>query len=185
MAVGYVADLEARPTHPTTDAVVRLAAALETTPDTLLGGDVDQRPAPARPATGPVFDALTRETAMELLATKQVGRLAFHSPDRGPVALPINYRLMDGDIVLRTASDSSLATAAGQDPVGFEVDSTDEATGQGWSVLVTGRVDQVDDPAEQRRLLEHSATPWVGDDRNRVLRLLVGDVSGRRVGARP
>ena len=184
MAVGYVADLEARPTHPTTEAVVRLAAALETTPDTLLGGDVEQRPGLARPAAGPVLDALSRQEALDLLATREVGRLVFDSPERGPVALPVNYRLVDGDIVLRTAADSSLVAAISQDPVGFEVDTTDEARAQGWSVLVSGRVDRVKDPIEEQRLLERSATPWAGADRTHVLRFVVAGVSGRRVSAR-
>ena len=108
----------------------------------------------------------------------------FDAPDRGPVALPVNYRLVDGAIVFRTASDSSAIAALSQDPVGFEVDSTDEINREGWSVIVTGRVDPIVDSAEQRRLLERSVTPWIGAERNRVLRLVPAAVSGRRVSAR-
>jgi hypothetical protein len=184
MAVGYLEDLESRPAHPTTDAVLRLASALDTTPSALLGGDVDRAPGPGRPAARPNLDALSRAEAQRLLATGGVGRLVFHAVERGPVAIPVNYRLLDGDIVFRTASDTSLAAAVGQDPVSFEVDQIDQAMSQGWSVLVTGRLERIEDPAEFRRLIERSAKPWAGEDRKVMLRVVVSDISGRRIWSR-
>jgi nitroimidazol reductase NimA-like FMN-containing flavoprotein (pyridoxamine 5'-phosphate oxidase superfamily) len=184
MAVGYLEDLESRPAHVTTDAVLRLASALDTTPGTLLGGDADRAPGPGRPAARPSLDALSPDDLQRLLATGGVGRLVFHAAERGPVALPVNYRLVDGDIVFRTAPDTSLAAAAGQDPVSFEVDHIDEAMSQGWSVLATGRLEPVEDPAELHRLTERGAKPWAGQDRSVVLRFVVSDISGRRIWAR-
>jgi len=96
-----------------------------------------------------------------------------------------NYRVVDGDIVFRTVAGTSLAAAAGQDPVSFEVDQIDEDISQGWSVLATGRLERIDDPAERLRLREGSVRPWPGEDRNVMLRVVVSDISGRRIWARP
>jgi nitroimidazol reductase NimA-like FMN-containing flavoprotein (pyridoxamine 5'-phosphate oxidase superfamily) len=184
MAVGYLEDLESRPAHLATDAVLRLASALDTTPGALLGGDVDRVPGPGRSAAGPGLEALSGDEAQRRLATGGVGRLVFDASDRGPVALPVNYLLVDGQVVFRTSTDSSLAAAAGQAPVSFEVDHIDEAMGQGWSVLVTGRLERIEDPTEHRRLVERGPTPWAGEDRNVVLRIVVSDISGRRISTR-
>ena len=184
MAVGYLEDLESRPAHLTTAAVLRLASALNTTPGALLGGDVDRVPGAGRPAAHSGLDALSGEEAQRRLAPGGVGRLVFHEAGRGPVALPVNYRLVDGQVVFRTSTDTSLAVAAGQDPVSFEVDQIDEALSQGWSVLVTGRLERIEDPTERRRLAERGPTPWAGEDRNVVLRVVARDVSGRRISTR-
>ena len=184
MAVGYLEDLESRPAHLTTSAVLRLAAALHTTAGALLGGDVERGPGPGPAAAHPSFKALSRDDAEQRLATGGVGRLVFHAAEHGPVALPVNYRIVNGDVVFRTATDTSMAAAVGQDPVSFEVDQIDEALSQGWSVLVTGRLERVDDPAERRRLSEGTVTPWPGEDRDVLLRVVVNDISGRHIEAR-
>jgi nitroimidazol reductase NimA-like FMN-containing flavoprotein (pyridoxamine 5'-phosphate oxidase superfamily) len=184
IAVGYLDTLESQPTQLTTETVLRLASVLDTTPGALLGGDVDRAPGLGPSAARPSLDTLSGDEAQRLLATGGVGRVVFHAAERGPVALPVNYRLLDGHIVFRTATDTSLAGAAGQDPVSFEVDHIDEAMSQGWSVLVTGRLERIDDPAELRQLLERSAEPWAGRKRPVVLRVVVRDVSGRRISGR-
>jgi nitroimidazol reductase NimA-like FMN-containing flavoprotein (pyridoxamine 5'-phosphate oxidase superfamily) len=184
MDVGYVEDLEARPSHLTTDAVLRLATALDTTPGALLGGEVDRAPGPGHPAARPTLEAMTDDEARRLLGSGGIGRVVFASTERGPVALPVNYRVLDGEIVFRTAAATSLAAAAGQDPVGFEVDHIDEATSQGWSVLVTGRLERVEDTGEVLRLLKRTAKPWASGDRSIVLRVATEAITGRRIRAR-
>ncbi len=181
IAVGYLETLESQPAQLTTETVLRLASALDTTPGALLGGDVDRAPGPRPSAARPSLDTLSGDEAQQLLATGGVGRVVFHAAERGPVALPVNYRLLDGHIVFRTAADTSLAGAAGQDPVSFEVDHIDEAMSEGWSVVVTGRLERIDDPAELRQLRKRSAEPWAGRERPVVLRVVVRDVSGRRI----
>jgi nitroimidazol reductase NimA-like FMN-containing flavoprotein (pyridoxamine 5'-phosphate oxidase superfamily) len=184
IAVGYLEDIESRAVQLTTETVLRLASALDTTPGALLGGDFDRAPGPGRSGGHPSLDTLSRDEAQGLLATGGVGRVVFSTGERGPVALPVNYRLLDGNIVFRTAADTSLAAADGQDTVSFEVDHIDEAMSQGWSVLATGRLERIDDPAELRQFLERSAEPWAGGKRPVVLRVVVRDISGRRISAR-
>jgi transcriptional regulator with XRE-family HTH domain len=181
MAEGYLEDLECRPAHPTTSAVLRLAAALDTTAGALLGGDVERAPGPGPPAARPSLEVLSRGDAQQRVATGGVGRLVFHAAEDRPVALPVNYQVVDGDIVFCTALHTSLDAAVGQDPVSFEVDQIDEALSQGWSVLVTGRLERVDDPAERCRLSE-CVSSWLGANRDVMLRVAVSDISGRRIG---
>lgn len=82
-----------------------------------------------------------------------------------------------------TAAETSLNAAVGQDPVSFELDQIDEALSQGWNVLVSGRLERFEEPAARRRLSESGARPWPGVDRNVMLRVVVENISGRRIGS--
>jgi transcriptional regulator with XRE-family HTH domain len=183
MAVGYLEALERRPAHPTTPAILRLAASLDTTAGTLLGVDAERAS-----SDGPVdqrarLEELSPGDAWQRLDAESVGRVVLDTDDRGPIAIPVNYRMLDAQIVLQTATDSTLARAAGN-RVGFEVDHLDHAFARGWSVLVTGRLERVADPEELRRLTRHSAATWAGGDRPVVLRIDPTTVTGRRVSSR-
>lgn len=112
-----------------------------------------------------------------------VGRVVLETDARGPVAIPVNYQLLDGHVVLRTAFDSTLDRAVGN-RVGFEVDHLDHAFARGWSVLVTGRLERVAGPEEVARLTRRSAVPWAGGDRPIVLRIDPGRITGRRISSR-
>jgi transcriptional regulator with XRE-family HTH domain len=183
MAVGYLQALERRPTYPTTRALLRLASSLDTTAGTLLGVDADRGS-----SHGPV-DARARlcevgsEDARRLLEDEAVGRVVLDTDDRGPAAVPVNYRMLDGQIIFRTARGSMLDRAAGN-RVGFEVDHLDHAFARGWSVLVSGRLERVTDPDEVRRLTHESAVPWAGGDRPVVLRIVPNTITSRRVSPR-
>ena len=96
--------------------------------------------------------------------------------------MPVNYRIMDGDVVFRVAADTSLAAVSDMDAVSFEVDHVDEAMSAGWSVLVTGRVRRVA-PDEFRRLEELGIEPWAGGQRSVYLRIEQRNLSGRRIRA--
>jgi nitroimidazol reductase NimA-like FMN-containing flavoprotein (pyridoxamine 5'-phosphate oxidase superfamily) len=100
--------------------------------------------------------------------------------DRGPIALPVNFRIVDGDVVFRVDADTTLASVADSDRVSFEVDHVDEAMSGGWSVLVTGRVRRVS-PEEFRRLEDLGVEPWAGGLRSVFLRIERRELSGRRI----
>ena len=76
-----------------------------------------------------------------------------------PTARPVNFGFVDGDIFLRTPVEGGLGAAPGS-VVYFEVDRIDEITGDGWSVLVTGKTHLVDEPAELARLESRGIKPW-------------------------
>jgi nitroimidazol reductase NimA-like FMN-containing flavoprotein (pyridoxamine 5'-phosphate oxidase superfamily) len=135
----------------------------------------------SEPAAAPGrLETLSADECRARLAAGRIGRVVFVD-GRGPVALPVNYRVFEGDVVFRTAAISSLLGSSYVDRVGFEVDDVDEERRVGWSVLVTGRVRLVDDPAELRALQELGVTPWAEGPRTQYLRLAVRNITGRRL----
>jgi hypothetical protein len=157
-----------------------LAAALETSVDNLSGSGMEAPPGRADPSTRPNLEPLSDHESEALVAPGGVGRFVF-SDDRGPVALPVNYRVLDGDIVFRTESDaSSLANLAGE-TVSFEVDHLDEALTEGWSVLLTGISRVIVLPAELEQARSLDIGPWAGGDRDTFVRLIPQVVTGRRI----
>jgi nitroimidazol reductase NimA-like FMN-containing flavoprotein (pyridoxamine 5'-phosphate oxidase superfamily) len=58
--------------------------------------------------------ALDQETCLRLLATQRLGRLAVVAePGRGPHVVPVNYTLLRGSIVLRSAPGTKLTHHVG------------------------------------------------------------------------
>lgn len=181
MDPGYLAYLE----HSSAVALprgslIRLAGALETTVDHLRGGEVDRPPGPGRAGPHPHLDILAKEECEALLAPGGVGRFVFLA-EQGPVALPVNFRFADGDIVFRTRSEGVLAAAAGT-TVSFEADNIDEAMSEGWSVLVTGHARLIDEPAELQKIVDlGDIEPWPGGRREALMRIETATISGRRI----
>lgn len=116
-----------------------------------------------------------------LLATDEVGRLAIVD-GRTPLVFPVNYAL-DGDaVVFRTTAGTKLS-AAGQEAVSFEIDHFDRSARTGWSVLVTGRLEEVTpyDAEALDRVTRLPVEPWAGGERPHWMRLVPQRVSGRRI----
>ena len=114
------------------------------------------------------------------LARTRIGRVVFVD-GRGPVALPVNYGVLDEDIVFRTAASSSLLASSYVDRVGFEIDEIDERRREGWSILVTGAVRLVVDEDELRSVQQLGVVPWAEGERSQYLRLAVRTITGRHL----
>ena len=180
MTSGYLDYLEHSPDAAlTAGALMRLAAALETTPEFLRGGHVDRPPGPGRAGPHPHLDVLSREECELHLAGGGVGRFVFLAP-QGPVALPVNFRYLDGDVLFRTRPKGALAAATGT-TVSLEVDRIDEPMSEGWSVLVSGRAHLIDDPAELEQAADLGIEPWPGGRREALMRIETEMISGRRI----
>jgi hypothetical protein len=69
--------------------------------------------------------------------------------------------------------------------VAFEIDALDREAHTGWSVVVTGHLDEVTpfDAETFERVTRLPVQPWSGGDKPRWLRLVPSRVSGRRIGA--
>ena len=118
-----------------------------------------------------------------LLKSVPVGRVGFLA--RGEVViLPVNF-LVDGqDVVFRTGAGSKLSAVEVGHYVGFEADSYDPATETGWSVVVNGLAEVVDDAEEAARLDALGLSPWGGDASGRVwVRIRPSSITGRRIAA--
>jgi uncharacterized protein len=123
--------------------------------------------------------ALSRRECVALLADKQMGRAVF-TERAMPAIVPVAFAI-DGDaIVLCTASDTRLASAATSGVLAFQVDDIDPHTRSGWSVVVVGVAELVEARQEQasiRCLLE----PWVPGTSDVFIRLPLRVVTGRRI----
>lgn len=182
MSPDYLAYLEQRPSEPGMATVLRLADALGTTLVELRGGDQELPPGQGQALLHPRLTDLSQDECRTLLSTHGVGRIAFTTPD-GPVALPVNYDVMDDAVFFRTAPGSAPAGAVGND-VAFEVDHIDETMSRGWSVLAVGHADAVGDPEVLRRLQERAhSQPWAGGPRPLWVRVPLTRLTGRRITA--
>ena len=123
--------------------------------------------------------AMTHDECVELLAANHFGRVAVNDDD-GPIVLPVNY-LLDGDaVIFRSSSGTKVEAAEREAAASFEIDAVDERTRTGWSVIARGTLTEVQDRDEIERAGALPA-PFAGGDRPYVLRLRLGEVTGRRI----
>jgi transcriptional regulator with XRE-family HTH domain len=158
-----------------TGALLRLAVALDTTPFTLEGGEVDRPPGSGRAGPHPVLEELTGQQCEEHLAAGGVGRIVL-STGSGPVAFPVNFIFTDGAVVFRT-SESMADSISGV--VAFEVDHIDDAMSEGWSVLVRGHARLVEDSEERRKEALLDLEPWAGGARLNLVVISPFEITGR------
>ncbi|MCW2792486.1 MAG: hypothetical protein JWO76_1584 [Nocardioides sp.] len=126
---------------------------------------------------------LTTAECRELLETDTVGRIAFVTPS-GPRIVPVNYALVGDAIEARTTIYSELARFAPGQPVAFEIDHLDSEHRRGWSVVVHGTCEELEEPNAPEREAERvrEPEPWAGGERPVWLRLRWDELTGRRVG---
>jgi nitroimidazol reductase NimA-like FMN-containing flavoprotein (pyridoxamine 5'-phosphate oxidase superfamily) len=126
------------------------------------------------------FEILDRATCLELLATAQVGRLAWAAADGRVHIRPVNYTLAGADIIVRTAMGSILEAALAKLPVTFEADELEPALETGWSVVISGVAEDLGSTTEAA-LLRESVRPWARGSRPNVVRIRASEVTGRRL----
>jgi nitroimidazol reductase NimA-like FMN-containing flavoprotein (pyridoxamine 5'-phosphate oxidase superfamily) len=127
-------------------------------------------------------DVLAESDCLALVNTAAVGRVVYS--DRAlPVIVPVNFVLIDGDVVLRTSRRSRLGSGAPGNVVLFEVDHIDPATRTGWSVVLTGRMEAIEDAEEIARLDELDLPTWTTGPADRYIRLRPEIINGLRLRA--
>jgi nitroimidazol reductase NimA-like FMN-containing flavoprotein (pyridoxamine 5'-phosphate oxidase superfamily) len=128
---------------------------------------------------------MDRQECVELLATDTIGRLAVI--DGGtPTILPVNYVLDGEDVIFRT--DPGLKLDAGpRAPASFEIDAFDRSTRSGWSVVVSGRLEEVTlyDAHRWSRVHQLPVEPWAAGDKAHWMRLVGTKIAGRRIDSPP
>lgn len=127
------------------------------------------------------MELIDRDECLELLAADEIGRLAIIDFGR-PLIFPVNYAL-DGDvIVVRTAPGTKLEQGP-RAPACFEIDGFDRSDHTGWSVVVTGRLEELTrySAAAFARAGSLSIHPWAGGDKDHLMRLTPGSITGRRI----
>ncbi len=133
----------------------------------------------------PVLERLDEEECLRLISPGGVGRLAC-TGRYGLTVFPVNYAVLGGSVVFRTAeyspTDEDLRTGipTAEHGVAFEVDSVDEAAREGWSVLIHGPAHHMDLLTEHDLAMKTGVEPWAGGEREHAIRITPTRISGRR-----
>jgi len=128
------------------------------------------------------MESLPTDECYRLLATQEIGRIGVNA-EHYPLILPVNYAIDGTNLVIRT-HPGTILRAAEHANVTFEVDEIDRATRSGWNVLVRGQAEEVG--PEHRadivaRTLATGVEPWAPGEHGHWMRLIVHDISGRRI----
>lgn len=135
---------------------------------------------PLQTVTQSLID-LSRGECLALLGSVPVGRLV-HAHEVFPCIRPVNFVLHTDGVYLRTSDDGEvLHLAEDRAQVVFEADWYDSGARFGWSVVVLGQLERVHDRLLLDRLANGALSAWA-DGRREVVRVSLGQVSGRRAG---
>ncbi|MGY4769654.1 helix-turn-helix domain-containing protein [Kribbella sp. CWNU-51] len=170
-----IENIETGPFALTGAELVRLSRALDISVGELTG---PYRPrTPQRPTIAPVLEPMRKEECVKLIDAGDVGRIAYNGAD-DLVVFPVNYCYLNDLIIFRTAADSAVAQFD-LAPIAFEIDFTDEALQDGWSVLVHGVVRPV--TSEEFDAARGRVEPWAGGTRESYMAIAPHGITGRRI----
>lgn len=125
---------------------------------------------------------IDRDECLRLLAADEIGRLAINV-GHSPAVFPVNYALDGETIVFRTDEGTKLS-AGPRAPACFEIDDFDREHRAGWSVVASGRLEEVThySASELERAQQLPIGPWAGGAKAHWMRLVPERITGRRVG---
>jgi nitroimidazol reductase NimA-like FMN-containing flavoprotein (pyridoxamine 5'-phosphate oxidase superfamily) len=126
------------------------------------------------------MEHLSTENCWDLLRSTPVGRVVVEV-DGGPEVFPVNHVVDSRTIAFRTAPGTKLAGLRRMASTCFEADDLDPEHESGWSVLVKGRVHEVTDPEELRRLGTLPLALWTTGVKDHWVRIRPTEVTGRRI----
>ena len=128
-------------------------------------------------------EVLERSECARLLAVKSggVGRLGMVVEGQ-PAVVPLNYTMVDGDVVVRVGPGTILATIRESGTiVAFEIDDQPADGRSGWwSVLVQGLAQEVTDPNRLVLFAPGAPVPAVPEPGESMVRIRPDVLSGRR-----
>ncbi|GII28850.1 pyridoxamine 5'-phosphate oxidase family protein [Planotetraspora mira] len=129
---------------------------------------------------------LDKDECLRLIAPGGVGRIAFGA-GAGPVILPVNYVIVEGVVLIRTAfggpmdQDLRSGVEGCELVIAFEVDRFDHAAREGWSVLIRGGAHHVVSDSEHAAAAASGLESWAGGERELYIKVVPVEISGRRV----
>ncbi|MEO7572676.1 MAG: pyridoxamine 5'-phosphate oxidase family protein [Acidimicrobiales bacterium] len=127
------------------------------------------------------LERIDRDECLRLLAADEVGRLAVITGG-SPAILPVNYRL-DGEAIVFRSDPGTKLDDGPRSRACFEIDHFDRPTHSGWSVVVTGRLEEVTryDSTALHRVQRLPIDPWAGGAKDHWVRLVPERITGRRL----
>ncbi|RAG86821.1 DNA-binding protein [Streptacidiphilus pinicola] len=179
MAPAFVEWAETRPAELGRGGLARIAAALGTSPQELLGGDQGAPPGRSGPDRRVVLTELTDEECRCRLSSRGVGRVVFTVGDE-LIVRPVNYLVVDGAVLFRTEPDGALAKVVGRRVV-LEVDRLDEVLAQGWSLLVSGVAEEDRHDVDRPGTAAEQPHPWASGPRELLVRIHPTRITGREL----
>lgn len=126
------------------------------------------------------LEILSDEECRALLHQANLGRVAI-TIGALPAVLPVNYTLLEGDIVFLTGEGVKLRAALDRTVVAFEVDAIDGFRRAGWSVLAVGIAEEITEEDELARARDLDLRPLAGGSRTHFVRVRPDFLSGRRI----
>lgn len=148
-------------------------------------GETESKRSPAAPAAGcgngtVALSTITTRECVDLLRESSIGRLGV--TDRAmPMILPVNFRIFNDWVVVRTYPGSTMADAARNTVVAFEVDRADLERRTGWSVVVVGHASLITGGTTFEALSQLGLPAWAPDGEDGYLVIKMERVSGRRL----
>ena len=130
-------------------------------------------------ATGdqdPTLEEMSRDECLQLVASMSIGRVAVGRADDPPLVVPVNY-VLDGEVIVFRSDPGTKLFAAREGPISFQVDVVDTYHRRGWSVLISGIAHEASAVEVEHLTVE----PWAGGEKQHWVRVVPGQVTGRRV----
>jgi len=124
---------------------------------------------------------LTLEECERLLEAGSIGRIAVVSAGE-PLILPVLFKYAKASIAFRTAPGEKLDAVWQSLPAAFEIDNWDTKARTGWSVLVRGQTETVEDETRIAELESLGLEDWVPPEQPTTWVLIHPvEITGRRI----
>jgi len=133
-----------------------------------------------RPPSTARLEILDEDECLALLAREPVGRLGL-AASALPVVLPVNFALVGRTIVFASEPGLKLEAARQGTVACLEVDGYDTWAHSGWSVLATGRMQEITDPGRVAEAKELAVSPWAIQHPQFYVEIEIELLSGRRI----
>lgn len=130
------------------------------------------------------MSALSASECVQHLRNAPIGRLAYVE-DGWPAVSPVNFQLIDDDIVIRSLPGNKYSAARRGDVVCFEIDGIDDESRTGWTVIVHGKLEEITSPDDLRQAWDNDPDPWVRGTKWHWIRVAPIAMSGRKITAAP
>jgi nitroimidazol reductase NimA-like FMN-containing flavoprotein (pyridoxamine 5'-phosphate oxidase superfamily) len=124
---------------------------------------------------------LPDSACLQLLRRRRLGRVGL-TVETVPHIFPVNYGLLDDEVVFRTAPGTKMLAAILERAVAFETDSTTADIRAGWSVLIVGHATRIVYAPLLERAHQLELQPWAPGDRDYYIKITTDRITGRSYG---